>query len=248
MTSKPQTFFPNPWWRRLIQSFRWQSGQKSERAFWDRYLKTRGLRWRDEFERRMSPELELDAELAGLLSAALVAGEPPKIVDVGAGPLSVVGKRMGGMTVQLTALDPLAAEYDKLLKKHGLQPPVRTQLGKAEDVPDLLPKESFDLAHARNCLDHGLDPFFAVVQMLSVVKPGGYVYLKHRPNEGINEDWHGLHQWNFSISAAGDFTISSRNAEMNVNQALVGVAEVRCEMRQESDGEWLVVIIQKKSA
>jgi SAM-dependent methyltransferase len=248
MTSKPQSFFPNSWWRRVMQSFRWQSGRKSETAFWDRYLKTRGLRWQDEFERRMSPELELDAELAGLLSATLAAGEPPKIVDVGAGPLSVVGKRMGGVAVQLTALDPLAAEYDVLLKKHGLQPPIRTQPGKAEELSDLLPKASFDLAHARNCLDHGLDPFLAVMQMLSVVKPGGYVYLKHRPNEGINENWHGLHQWNFSISTDGKFMISSRTTEMNVNQALAGVADVRCELRQEADGEWLVVIIQKRSS
>jgi len=232
-----------------MQSFRWRSGRKSETAFWDRYLKTRGLRWQAEFERRMSPTLELDAELAGLLSAVLAAGESPKIVDVGAGPLTVVGKRVGEMSVQLTAIDPLAAEYDALLKKHGLQPPVRTRPGKAEEVADLLPKESFDLAHARNCLDHGLDPFLAVTQMLSVVKPGGYVYLKHRPNEGINENWHGLHQWNFAVSADGDFTISSRTTEMNVNQALAGLAEVRCELRQEpDDGEWMVVIIQKKPA
>ncbi len=231
-----------------MQSFRWQSGRKSETAFWDRYLKTRGLRWQAEFEQRMSPELELDAELAALLSPVLAAGAQPKIVDVGAGPLSVVGKRVNGTPVQLTALDPLAAEYDVLLQKHGLQPPVRTQPGKGEELAALLPPASFDLAHARNCLDHGLDPYLAVMQMLSVVKPGGHVYLKHRPNEGINENWHGLHQWNFSISAGGDFIISSRTSEMNVNQALAGVADVRCELRKEGDDEWLVVIIQKKAA
>lgn len=236
--------FPEPWWRRLKQWIRWRLGHKSEEGFWDRYLRTRGLRWQEEFAGRMNPELELDAELAALLPPSSHAA--PKILDVGAGPLSVVGKRRGGLPLDLTAVDPLAADYDRLLAKHGLNPPVRTQRGCGEDVATMFPANSFDLAHARNCLDHGVDPLQAVTAMLNVVRPGGWVYLKHHPNEGLNEQWHGLHQWNFSMSATGDFIISSRNHEANVTQEFAGRADVRCELRTEAGEEWLIVQIHKR--
>lgn len=234
--------FHSSWWQRFRQAFRWRSGHASEVGFWDRYLKTRGLRWQSEFEDRMNPKLELAPELAALLTE--VSGTP-RVLDVGAGPLTVVGRCLGGTAIDLTAVDPLALEYDKLLSKHSLTPPVRTKPGKAEEVASLFPVASFDLAHARNCLDHGLDPFQAVSEMLKMVRPGGYVYLKHHPNEGLNENWHGLHQWNFSMSSEGGFIISSRTQEVNVTKEFAGRATVRCEVRSEGGEEWLVVTIQR---
>jgi len=222
---------------------RWRLGHQSEEGFWDRYLRTRGLRWQDEFNDRMNPDLELSQDLAALLKNA---SPQSRVLDVGAGPLTIVGKKLFGVSIELTAVDPLAPQYNKLLAKHGLHPPVRTQAGKAEELTSLFALNSFDLAHARNCLDHGLDPYAAVQQMIRVVKPGGWVYLKHHPDEGIREQWHGLHQWNFSRSAAGDFIISSRQRELNVTKALETVAAVTCEITEEKGEEWIIVRIQKK--
>ena len=233
------------WWQRIRQTLRWRSGHSSEVGFWDRYLRTRGLRWQDEFAARMNPDLALSQDLAALLENA---SPQVRVLDVGAGPLTIVGKKLSGVSIELTAVDPLAPHYNKLLAKHGIQPPVRTQAGKAEELASLFASNSFDLAHARNCLDHGLDPYLAVQQMLMVVKPGGWVYLKHHPDEGIREQWHGLHQWNFSRSASGDFIISSRQRELNVTKALEAVATVACDITEEDGEEWIIVRIHKHSA
>ena len=168
-----------------------------------------------------------------------------RVLDVGAGPLTIVGKCFRGTRISLSAVDPLAQHYDRLLEKYGLIPPVRTLFGKAEDVAAQFPNDGFDLVHARNCLDHGIDPFHAVSQMLTVTKPGGFVYLKHHPNEGLNEQWHGLHQWNFSMSGSGNFIISSRDREVNVTSEFADLADVQCEMRTEAGEEWLIVQIHK---
>ena len=234
---------PESWWRQMKQWIRWRSGHKSEENFWDRYLKTRGLHWPQEFSDRMNPELELAEELS-----ALMKDVPPasmRVLDVGAGPLTIVGKCFRGTRILLSAVDPLAQHYDRLLEKYGLIPPVRTLFGKAEDVAAQFPNDGFDLVHARNCLDHGIDPFHAVSQMLTVTKPGGFVYLKHHPNEGLNEQWHGLHQWNFSMSGSGNFIISSRDREVNVTSEFADLADVHCEMRTEAGEEWLIVQMHK---
>ncbi len=237
------TLFPLSWWQRFRQRLRWHSGHASETGFWDRYLKTRGLRWPQEFSDRMDRDFEVAKELSDLIGDTSPA--PMRILDVGAGPLTVVGKCFRGTRISLTAVDPLAPHYDQLLEKHSLIPPVRTIFGKAEDVATQFPQASFDLVHARNCLDHGLDPFHAVSQMLRVVKSGGCVYLKHHPNEGLNEQWHGLHQWNFSMSGVGDFIISSRDHEVNVTKEFTSKADVSCELRQEIGEDWLIVVIRK---
>lgn len=237
------TFFPLSWWQRFRQKLRWRSGHASETGFWDRYLKTRGLRWPQEFSDRMNPSLELAEELSVLMKDTPAASM--RVLDVGAGPLTVVGKCIHGARISLTAVDPLAPHYDQLLDKHGLVPPVRTLFGKAEDVATQFPQGGFDLVHARNCLDHGLDPFHAVSQMLTVTKPGGFVYLKHHPNEGLNEQWHGLHQWNFSMSGSGNFIISSRDRKVNVTSEFADLADVHCEMSIDAGEEWLIVQIHK---
>lgn len=240
------SLFPASWWQRLLQAFRWRSGKGSEVAFWDRYLRSRGMSYKEEFAERLNPDSELDEELGTL--ASTTAGEVLKVLDVGAGPLSILGKNWKGRRIDLTPVDPLAPQYDEVLAKHGITPPVRTLEGRGEIVAERFPANSFDLVHARNSLDHGLDPFDAVLQMVTVTKPGGWVFLKHQPNEGTNEDWHGLHQWNFSMGEDGSFLIGSRTAQANVTAALAGQAEVRCEFRTEPGVEWIVVKIQKNRA
>lgn len=239
--------FPTSWWQKLCQRFRWNRGHTSEVTFWDRYLGTRGLRWPEEFTRRLNPDLELDREL-GLLASKRDPGSAITLLDVGAGPLTAVGKRWDGKAVDVKAIDPLALEYDKLLLKHAINPPIRTSMGMAEDVTTLFSENTFDIVHARNCLDHGIDPFRAVSEMLSVAKPGGFVYLKHHPNEAINEEWRGLHQWNFSMNPDGKFIISSRDSEVDVTQALSDRGKVVCELRKESEETWLIVKIEKIAA
>jgi hypothetical protein len=81
-----------------------------------------------------------------------------EILDVGAGPLTVLGKKWPGRDVRITAVDANAAEYDGLLAKHGIKPFCRTKFGYAEDLASVVPLSAFDLVHARNCIDHSKDP------------------------------------------------------------------------------------------
>jgi hypothetical protein len=92
-----------PYWRRL-KIFKqalhnlayesqdtWASHIAEEVVFWDSYLETRGLQWPETYQLRLDPELELQPHLRALLEPH-PPGSTISILDVGAGPLTVVGK------------------------------------------------------------------------------------------------------------------------------------------------------------
>lgn len=225
---------------------RWKTAMELEVQFWDAYLCTKGLQWGGGgFKARLNPDLPLQPRLAALL--------PPQteihILDVGAGPLTHVGKVYEGKRVNITAVDPLADEYDRLLNKHQIQPLVRTQKLVAEDLTKRFPSSIYDLVFARNCIDHACNPERAIVQMIDVVKSGRYVLLEHRPNEANNESYTGFHQWNFSMSANGEFLISSKFKKVNMTKKYAERCIITCEMVIErKDRDWLMLItrIQKR--
>ena len=170
-----------------------------------------------------------------------------KILDVGAGPLTYLGKKWGGRHVNITAIDPLADKYDRILAKYQLQPLVRTQKLAAEDLSQRFPAGTFDLAFARNCLDHAYNPERAVLQMIEVVKRGRYVLLEHKPNEARQQSYTGLHQWNFSVSANGDFMIGSKFETVNMTKKYAELCTITCEVVGEDRiGDLLVTRIQKR--
>lgn len=221
----------------------WKGGIKSEIGFWDDYFRTKGLRWADTYWIRFDPDFPLQPRVAALL--------PPRsevcILDVGAGPLTYLGKKCEGKHIHITAVDPLADEYDKILDKYHIQPPVRTEKLAAEELTKRFPPNAFDLVVARNCIDHAYNPERAILQMIDVVKSGCYVFLQHRPNEGEKENYAGLHQWNFSLSANGDFLISSKSSVVNMTKKYAELCSMTCEMvHEENDGDWLITRIQKK--
>jgi SAM-dependent methyltransferase len=153
-------------------------------------------------------------------------GATVSILDVGAGPMTQLGKRWEGRTVKITAVDPLADEYNRLLDEFGVTPLVRTQPGEVERLTDLFPTNHFDLVHMHNALDHSYDPLTGIRQMLEVVKPGGYVLLEHFFNEAKHASYQGLHQWN--LCADDDhFVIWNRETRYSVNNVLDDKAHIR---------------------
>jgi hypothetical protein len=85
-------------------------------------------------------------------------------------------------------VDPLAREYDRILSEHGLEPPVRTQPLGGEDLLSRFAPD-FDVPFARNPLDHAVDPFPIIHNMVVVVRPGGYVIDVDPSLEWLREDW-----------------------------------------------------------
>ena len=219
---------------------RWKLGIASEIKFWDNYLKVAGAQF---FQHRNNPELALQHRPASLLSNQL---NEVQILDVGAGPLTVLGKKSDGKNIYITAIDPLAHAYDKLLNKFKIQPLVRTICLSAEDLPYKYSPCEFDLVYARNSIDHTYNPEMAVRNMIDVVKVGSYVLLEHKLNEADHQNWKGLHQWNFFTNKANNFLIGSRHKEVKMTEKYADTCNITCEVLQEGIDQMLIVRIQKK--
>lgn len=195
---------------------------------------------RAKLERFFDPKMPLQPELSRLLPENLKA--PYKVLDVGAGPISKVGKIVDGRSIDLTPVDPLAEGYQQLLAKNGLQPPVPTRKSYGEKLMEQFPENSFDLIHARNSIDHCLDPVVVILNCVRVLKPGCHFYLNHYRNEGIAADYYGLHQWNFH-QLDGQFVVSDRFGKViSISSELESMARVTS---VESRGDRIIVVIQK---
>ncbi|MCF4009995.1 class I SAM-dependent methyltransferase [Rheinheimera sp. UJ63] len=196
---------------------------------------------REKLARHFDANAPLQPELAALLPAKSM--HCLKVLDIGAGPMSKVGKRHNGSNIELVAIDPIADKYQALLKQLALTPPVATLPGFGERLREQFSDNSFDLIHARNCIDHCRDPLLVIQQAISVLKPQCYFYLNHYRNEGIAANYYGLHQWNFD-AINGNFVITGAFGNTtNVNQAIASQAKVTS---IETSAERLVVVIQKR--
>jgi len=221
----------------------WRSALSEETRFWETALRQQGRYWLpEEYQQRTDPDSELQDYLKALLP--LPPNSRVRILDVGAGPLTSLGKRWEGRQVEIVTIDPLAAEYKLLLEKLAIRPPVPTTFGHGERLLEQFEENEFDLAYASNALDHSQDPLAAIEQMIAVVKPLRYVYLWHFANEGIAEAYGGLHQWNFQIQK-GDFLIDDGRRALSLTKEFNGIADLACET-QTAFGKKVVTAKLKK--
>ena len=135
------------------------------------------------------------------------------VLDVGAGPISVVGTLDDNRIINLIAIDPLAPAYKEILSLYAIKQPIPTTFGVAESLRNQFIKESFDLVHACNSLDHSFDPFSAIHQMAELVHVDGWLILDHADREADNQSFQGLHQWNFFVSD-GCYRIESSTGQI----------------------------------
>lgn len=217
---------------------RWEKGIHMEIKFWDDFIRTKGLEWKDEFSDRLNKSTKLQAELIPLLPQGI---NKLKILDVGSGPLSYLGKIYKNIKLEITAIDPLANEYAKILQKYSVVPIIKTQNVAAENISQHFKENLFDLVFARNCIDHSISPEKAILEMIKVTKQNCYVYMMHKPNEAETENYSGLHQWNFSC-VKGDFIISSKNKKLNFSKKYSSYAKIKTSIIK---GDWLITEILK---
>lgn len=123
----------------------WTRNLDDELTWWDEYLRTRGeaTGHGEGFRKRMSDSEPLQSHLAAFLKT-----DNPKLIDVGSGPVTTLGKTLNGKKLDITAVDSLADRYNELLDKYGLRPPVRTRAAESEKLTELFEPNTFDLAHA----------------------------------------------------------------------------------------------------
>ena len=218
----------------------WKQGRENEVAFWVDYLRTKGSEWPDDFVSRLDPELPLQDHLKARLTHVEEGGEV-SILDCGAGPFTVVGKRWEGREVKITAVDALADEYDDALRKDGITPPVRTMRAEVERLDELFEPNSFDLVYMRNALDHSYDPIRGLHQMVRVAKVGSVVLLEHYLDEAESARYDGLHQWNLRMEQDGSFVVWNRRGRFVVTELLPSTL-MTCE---KGVGRWFSVDIRK---
>lgn len=174
---------------------KWESGLTEEIAFWDDWLAGRTIYAEDRALRLSS------GRPFPWWAKPLIPGDPSiiRVLDVGAGPLTALGDQWDGREVRIFPVDPLAEAYNDLLEKYAIIPPVKTEYGLGEDLTSLFGETFFHFAYACNCLDHAVDPVVCYQQMLAVLKPGCSLVTFHEAEEGIHQNYAGLHQWNFSV-------------------------------------------------
>jgi hypothetical protein len=151
----------------------WRGRKRNEIDFWARWLvgAPGTEQWADDREGRLNPKTEIrDPVVRAELDRNPV--DEVSILDVGAGPLTWLGYRYPGKTLTIVAVDPLAADYDRLLRDAGIEPPVRTIRVAGEDLPKHFEPASFDIAYATNSLDHSADPLTIISNMLDAVDSG----------------------------------------------------------------------------
>lgn len=219
----------------------WQDQINNEVAFWRVFCETRGREWPDDFKTRIDATQELQPYLQEMLDPS----RPPEVIsilDVGAGPMTYLGKCWRGTRLNIVAVDPLADQYPQILTAAGISVPIPTIAGQAEELSAQFRPGQFDLVYARNCIDHSVDPVRAIGEMLTVARAGGYLYLEHKVREGQIEGYEGLHQWDFYVEG-GQFHIASpRYAPVNVSVIFEKTAQTRTVDHQNG---WMTVILRK---
>lgn len=203
----------------------WESELPSEIAFWKYWINDPDIPWKAERAARLAADTPLQEWVRELVQAA--PGAAVRLLDVGAGPATQLGKIWPERTVRITAIDPLADEYNDLLDEARIIPPVRTRLGHGEKLAERFAPDTFDLAVAINALDHSYDPVKVIQGMVEVVRPGAWVWLTHYVNEAEQEHYEGLHQWNFCLEDE-QFVIWNKHDRIVVAEHLPSAAEIRC--------------------
>jgi SAM-dependent methyltransferase len=203
----------------------WRARKRSEVDFWNDWLvgAPGTEQWSSDRKSRLDPETEIRDPLVREELERNRAQEI-SVLDVGAGPLTSLGYRYPGKTLTIVPVDPLADEYERLLRDAGLEPPVRTIPVAGEALLEHFGSRRFDVAYADNSLDHSADPVGIIANMVALVRQGGAVILRHKRNEGESARYGGLHQWNFD--AVGDSLVVWNNAgRVDVGAVLHGRAE-----------------------
>lgn len=216
---------------------KWEDGKDFEVDFWAKWVETKGGEWSEDFKNRMNPDLLIEPHIENFLSGL----NEINILDVGAGPLTVLGKKLSdGRTVTIVPVDPLADEYNDLFKKNNITPIVSTSVAEVEKLDEKFEDNTFDLVHMRNALDHSYDPLLGVKQMLKVVNKNRVVLLEHSTNEAEKAHYGAFHQWNICMKG-NDLFFWNKESEINVTKELSGIAKVVAW----GDDDWTSAVIEK---
>jgi SAM-dependent methyltransferase len=225
---------------------RWRLELKREVGFWGRVVDGEGPH-PEAWKWRLDPTTPLWERLI-LDRLADIEEDPVTILDVGAGPVSFLGTNHSQRQLKITATDPLADEYSRILEDAGVDPPVRTLHCRGEDLVEQFGRDRFHMVYSRNAVDHSVDPLTILRNMVDVAKPGGFVLLRHYQNEGVAQDYEGLHQWNFDLRE-GRLVLWNRRESHDLHERLGSEVEITAELQPWTDrAPWVAATMRKRCA
>lgn len=168
---------------------RWEKGKKNTLKFYKAKLP-----WK---ARQFNRELYLPAYFSPLIGGK----KEVAIAELGSGMFCTIGSLWETAKVQVYSSDALADDYGQILKESGVIPLIPVA---KEDMENLTyPDSFFDIVHCVNALDHTTNPLRALCEMYRVLKPEGFIYLRHFVNVGESERYSGLHMWNIDLDDKG---------------------------------------------
>jgi ubiquinone/menaquinone biosynthesis C-methylase UbiE len=224
----------------------WSKWTQCEINHWDRvfdgYVNDITSYYHVYTKRRLDDKLKLHTNVQNLVDD--IDKDQITILDVGSGPLPFLGK-VSNKKLLFTAVDYLSHEYDKLYNKYNVHPSVKPIQCDALELTNIFSKNQFDIVYARNSIDHTFNPIKCIQQMVHVCNK--HLILEHKLNEGIVENYQGLHQWNFFTKDSKFYISDKYGIEYCVNDYL-SVYSISCQIvieEEENISDWLVINIKK---
>jgi len=220
----------------------WTENKPSEIGLWEALISGQGRQdWCADVRRRLVDSWELGEPLASF--AARVPSQLVEVADVGSGPAKQIDRRHPTKTVRILMIDPLADEYNDILRRNGYASCANIFKAEGEVLSEVLPRNHFHIAYARNALDHSWDPARCIREMVAIIRVGGYLFVEGATDEGERQKYEGLHQWNFRASGTDDCLIWRPDQEIKLKDFLGSSVKIAAY----SDKEWIQLTITKLS-
>ncbi len=205
-----------------------------EYAFWNHVFNGGDLQSKLEYPRAIDEFAELTRDIFDV--------DKPRVLDLGSGPLSRLRDNTDGLEVY--AVDPLAIEYSRLLKKYEIKSDIKLVKGTCEILGQVFRKEWFHIVYASNSLDHTMYPDLCIKQMYSMLKQYGVMYIESWVREGTQAEWKGLHQHNL-VPIGDDLYLEEKDGcTKNITKDL-SLKRVYFRMKKRQGKKWFSFAWQK---
>ena len=167
-----------------------------------------------------------------------------KLLEVGSGPTSNLAWGVDQGLFEITAVDPLANSYNELMKQHNYVFTIKPMEGVGEELLNLFGEETFHIIFSQNAIDHAVSPQKCILNMYSVLKEGGILYLCGNVKEGTNNGWYGLHQHDL-IPIKDQLYHFDRNGNSRNLTENLKLKSIFCNKTGDSPGDWYTIIFEK---